>query len=65
MPTTEQQDRGFNILTQAQLYCKKFRHQFFMPEHILYAITDDDNFTDALFSYTDDEILVQITKGVN
>ena len=56
MPTTEQQDRGFNILTQAQLYCKKFRHQFFMPEHILYAITDDDNFTDALFSYTDDEI---------
>ena len=56
MPTTEQEDRGFNILSQAQLYCKKFRHQFFMPEHILYAITDDDNFNDALFLYSDDEI---------
>jgi ATP-dependent Clp protease ATP-binding subunit ClpA len=44
---TEYTNRALN---GAMKYCKQFRHQFVMPEHLLLALFEQVQFTSALFS---------------
>ena len=38
-------------MTSALGYCRKFRHEFIMPEHLLLALVDDSNFNTALAAF--------------
>ena len=57
MPNIKQTDRLSNIFNKALYICKQYRHQFLMPEHVLYAMTSDDNFNDAIDIYYDSDDL--------
>lgn len=48
MSNITQSNRVLDVLNKAQEYCLMCRHQFLMPEHILYALTFNDIFKDAL-----------------
>lgn len=48
MPQIEQTRRASGILNKAYEYCKHYRHEFIMPEHLLLAMIDDYNFNAAL-----------------
>ena len=58
MSEIQQTERASKQLTSAVEWCKQFRHEFVMPEHLLLALTEDNNFTWALniFSSTDELI---------
>ena len=57
MSNIKQTDRLSNIFNKALYICKQYRHQFLMPEHVLYAMTSDDNFNDAIDIYYDSDDL--------
>lgn len=57
MPNIKQTDRLSNIFNKALYICKQYRHQFLMPEHVLYAMISDDNFNDAIDIYYDSDDL--------
>lgn len=40
-------------INRAVEYCKLHRHEFVMPEHLLYALIDDDNFHNAFNIFYD------------
>ncbi|MGN0280690.1 MAG: ATP-dependent Clp protease ATP-binding subunit ClpA [Prevotella sp.] len=48
MPEIRQTQRATCILNDAVDCCKSRRHEFIMPEHLLYALTDDNEFYTAL-----------------
>ena len=41
-------DAAQHVLNLAVEYGKGYRHEFFMPEHLLYALLDKENFRAAL-----------------
>lgn len=45
------------VLNNAYEYCKRYRHEFMMPEHLLLALTDDKNFRAALHSFCSPHLL--------
>ena len=48
MPEIKQTKRAGKILQQAMQYCREYRHEFVMPEHLLLAMTDNYNFNHTL-----------------
>ena len=46
-----QTERVAHVMTSALGYCRKFRHEFIMPEHLLLALVDDSNFNTALAAF--------------
>ena len=46
-----QTERAAHVMTSALGYCRKFRHEFIMPEHLLLALVDDSNFNTALAAF--------------
>ena len=58
MPEIKQTQRAARTLNDAVDCCKSFRHEFVMPEHLLLALTDDNNFYSALEMFLDPHELV-------
>jgi ATP-dependent Clp protease ATP-binding subunit ClpA len=48
-------ERAQIVLERTANYAVKFRHEFIMPEHLLYALLDNSTFTFVLSLYGDDE----------
>ena len=48
MAEIEQNQRASLVLHEAMLCSKESRHEFIMPEHLLFALTQEYNFTHAL-----------------
>ncbi len=48
MPEIKQSERASRLLNKALQCCKSYRHEFIMPEHLLFVLIDDDNFNSAL-----------------
>ena len=44
MPEIKQTERVLRLLNKALECCKQYRHEFIMPEHVLSALTEDDDF---------------------
>ena len=43
--------RASKMLNKAYEYCKKHRHEFVMPEHLLLALAEDLTFCEALIIF--------------
>ena len=48
MPEIKQTERAALVLNEAMRCCKEFRHEFIMPEHLLWVLIDEFNFNKAL-----------------
>lgn len=57
MPNIIQTERAGRLLSQTMNYCKSFRHQFIMPEHLLLALANDEDFCTAMDAWADTEDL--------
>lgn len=57
MSNIKQTDRLSGIFNKGLFLCKEYRHQFLTPEHILLALTFDNNFNDAIDIYSDSDDL--------
>ena len=57
MPNIIQTERAGRLLSQTMNYCKSFRHQFIMPEHLLLALANDEDFCTAMDVWADTEDL--------
>ena len=53
MAEIEQTNRVAAVLSRANNYCKGYRHEFLMPEHVLRALIEDFNFKNALNIFHD------------
>ena len=51
MAEIRQTKRAAEVLRSALDCCKEYRHEFVMPEHLLQALTDEENFSRALSDY--------------
>ena len=51
MAEIRQTKRAAEVLRSALDCCKEYRHEFVMPEHLLLALTDEENFSRALSDY--------------
>ena len=57
MPNITQTERVNRLLAQTLTYCKAYRHQFIMPEHLLLALANDENFCQAMDVWADSDAL--------
>ena len=57
MPNITQTDRVNRLLAQTLTYCKAYRHQFIMPEHLLLALANDEDFCQAVDVWADSDAL--------
>ena len=48
MAEIKQTDRAAKALQETMACCKEYRHEFVMPEHLLFVLTDEFNFSRAL-----------------
>ena len=48
MAEIKQTDRAAKALQETMACCKEYRHEFVMPEHLLFVLTDEFNFNRAL-----------------
>ena len=48
MAEIKQTDRAAKALRETMACCKEYRHEFVMPEHLLFVLTDEFNFNRAL-----------------
>ena len=48
MSQIRQTERASKVLNKAYEYCKDYRHEFIMPEHLLMVLIDEFNFNAAL-----------------
>ena len=48
MAEIRQTDRAAKVLQETMACCKEYRHEFVMPEHLLFVLTDEFNFNKAL-----------------
>ena len=51
MGEIRQTKRAAEVLRSALDCCKEYRHEFVMPEHLLLALTDEENFSRAVSDY--------------
>lgn len=59
MPEIKQSERASRLLNKALECCKKYRHEFIMPEHLLLVMIDDDNFNAALTIFYSPPVLAE------
>ena len=57
MPSITQTERVNRLLAQTLTYCKAYRHQFIMPEHLLLALANDEDFCQAMDVWADSDAL--------
>ena len=57
MPNITQTERVNRLLAQTLTYCKAYRHQFIMPEHLLLALANDEDFCQAMDVWADSDAL--------
>ena len=62
MPNITQTERVNRLLAQTLTYCKAYRHQFIMPEHLLLALANDEDFCQAMDVWADSDALRQPVK---
>ena len=48
MAEIRQTERAAKALRDTMACCKEYRHEFVMPEHLLFVLTDEFNFNRAL-----------------
>lgn len=53
MPNITQTERVNRLLAQTLTYCKAYRHQFIMPEHLLLALANDEDFCQVMDVWAD------------
>ncbi|MCR4958385.1 MAG: AAA family ATPase [Prevotella sp.] len=53
MAEIKQSQRAALVLADAMTYCKESRHEFVTPEHLLFALTMEFNFTHALRHFSE------------
>ena len=58
MTEINQTDRAAYLLNRTVELCKEYRHEFVMPEHLLFALTDDSNFRSAFNMFYDPFALI-------
>lgn len=59
MTEFNQTERASRILNDAFVCCKSYRHEFVMPEHLLSALIEDDNFKAALNIFFSPQVLAE------
>ena len=59
MAEIRQTDRAAKVLQETMACCKEYRHEFVMPEHLLFVLTDEFNFNKALNIFYSVEIFVE------
>lgn len=57
MPNVTQTERVNRLLAQTLTYCKAYRHQFIMPEHLLLALANDEDFCQVMDVWADSDAL--------
>ena len=62
MPNITQSERARRLLAQTLAKCKAYRHQFIMPEHLLLALANDEEFCLAMDVWADSGVLRQRVK---
>ncbi len=62
MPNITQTERVNRLLAQTLTYCKAYRHQFIMPEHLLLALANDEDFCQVMDVWADSGVLRQRVK---
>ena len=63
MTEINQTDRTAYLLNRTVELCKEYRHEFVMPEHLLFALTDDSNFRSAFNMFYDPFALIDKTRN--
>ena len=63
MTEINQTDRAAYLLNRTVELCKEYRHEFVMPEHLLFALTDDSNFRSAFNMFYDPFALIDKTRN--
>ena len=63
MTEINQTDRTAYLLNRTVELCKEYRHEFVMPEHLLFALTDDSNFRSAFNMFYDQFALIDKTRN--
>ncbi len=59
MAEIKQTDRAAKALQETMACCKEYRHEFVMPEHLLFVLTDEFNFNRALNIFYPIDIFVE------
>ena len=59
MAELKQTERASRLLRQAYECCKKYRHEFIMPEHLLAVLIEYDNFNAALNIFYSPQVLAE------
>ena len=59
MAEIQQTKRAANVVHLAMEYCKQDRHEFVLPEHLLLAMLDDDDFERVLNIFYDPDQLAE------
>ena len=57
MAEIKQTERAANILHIAMDYCKEYRHEFILPEHLLLAMSHDADFVNSLNIFYQPDVL--------
>ena len=66
MAELKQTERAANVLHIAMDYCKEYRHEFILPEHLLLAMSHDDDFVNILNNfYLPDVLSEQLTEKLD
>ena len=59
MAEIKQTERAAKVLNDTMKCCKEYRHEFVMPEHLLFVLTDEFNFSRALNDFYSTEMFVE------
>ena len=59
MAEIKQTARALRVLNAAMKCCRDYRHEFVMPEHLLFVLLDDFNFGKALAIFNSPEVLAE------
>ena len=59
MAEIKQTERAAKVLNDTMKCCKEYRHEFVMPEHLLFVLTDEFNFNRALNDFYSTETFVE------
>ena len=59
MAEIKQTERASKVLRETMTCCKEYRHEFVMPEHLLFVLMDEFNFNRALNNFYPPEVIVE------
>ena len=59
MAEIKQTERASKVLRETMACCKEYRHEFVMPEHLLFVLMDEFNFNRALNNFYPPEVIVE------